>query len=61
MYTAEHPIDIETRNKGLEYAKPIIIGNAWIGGDVTVLSGITIGNNVVIAAGAVVTKDIPDK
>ena len=61
IYTAEHPIYTETRNKGFEYAKPITIGNnVWIGGGVNILSGITIGNNVVIAAGAVVTKDIPD-
>ena len=61
FYTAEHPIDSETRNKGLEFAKPIIVGdNVWIGGGVTVVSGVTIGNNVVIAAGAVVTKDVPD-
>lgn len=61
FYTAEHPLDVETRNKGFEYARPITIGdNVWIGGDVTVLSGVTIGDNVVIAAGAVVTKDVPD-
>ena len=61
FYTAEHPLDAETRNQGLEYAKPIKIGNnVWIGGDVTILSGVTIGNNVVIGAGAVVTKDVPD-
>ena len=61
FYTAEHPIDFETRNKGLEYAKPITIGNnVWIGGGVHILSGVTIGNNVVIGAGAVVTKDVPD-
>lgn len=61
FYTAEHPLDSETRNKGLEYAKPINVGNnVWIGGGVHVVAGVTIGNNVVIAAGAVVTKDIPD-
>ncbi len=60
FYTAEHPLDAETRNKGFEYARPITIGNnVWIGGGVNILSGITVGNNVVIAAGAVVTKDIP--
>ena len=61
FYTAEHPIDYETRNKGVEYAKPITVGNnVWIGGDVTILSDVTIGNNVVIGAGSVVTKDVPD-
>lgn len=61
FYTAEHPIDYETRNMGLEYAKPITVGNnVWIGGDVTILSDVTIGNNVVIGAGSVVTKNVPD-
>ena len=60
FYTAEHPIDAETRNQMLEYAKPINVGNnVWFGGNVTVLSGVTIGDNVVIGAGSVVTKDIP--
>ena len=53
--------DKELRNKGLEYAKPITVGNnVWIGGNVTILSDVTIGNNVVIGAGSVVTKDVPD-
>lgn len=61
FYTAFHPIDVETRNKGLEYAKPITIGNnVWIGGNVVVLAGVTIGDNSVIGAGSVVTKDIPE-
>lgn len=60
FYTAGHPLDYETRNKGLEYAKPIEIGNnVWIGGNVVVLPGVKIGDNVVIGAGSVVTKDIP--
>lgn len=60
FYTAEHPLDYETRNSGLEFAKPITIGNnVWFGGGVTVIGGVTIGNNVVIGAGSVVTKDIP--
>lgn len=60
FYTACHPIDAETRNKGLEFAKPIKIGsNVWIGGNVVVLAGVTIGDNTVIGAGSVVTKDIP--
>ena len=60
FYTAGHPTDIEKRNKGLEYAKPIKIGNnVWIGGNVIVLPGVTIGDNVTIGAGSIVTKDIP--
>lgn len=60
FYTAGHPLDYETRNKGLEYAKPIKVGNnVWIGGNVVVLPGVTIGDNVVIGAGSVVVKDIP--
>ena len=61
FYTAGHPIDTERRNKGLEYAHPITVGdNVWIGAGVQVLPGVTIGSNVVIGAGAVVVKDIPD-
>ena len=61
FYTAGHPIKIDLRNKGLEYAKPIKVGNnVWFGGNVVVLPGVTIGNNVTIGAGSVVTKDIPD-
>ena len=60
FYTAGHPLDYKERNKGLEYAKPIKVGNnVWIGGNVTVLPGVSIGDNVVIGAGSVVTKDIP--
>lgn len=61
FYTAGHPIDADRRNEGLEYAYPITVGdNVWIGGGVRVLPGVKIGNNVVIGAGSVVTKDIPD-
>lgn len=60
IYTAAHPLDAETRNKGLEYAKPIKIGdNVWIGGNVVILPGVSIGDNTVVGAGSVVTKDIP--
>lgn len=61
FHTAGHPIDAERRNKGLEYAYPITVGdNVWIGAGVNVVPGVTIGSNVVIGAGSVVTKDIPD-
>lgn len=48
------------RNRGIEYARPITVGNnVWIGGNVCVLPGVTIGDNCVIGAGSVVVKDIP--
>ena len=60
FYTASHPLEVSLRNKGLETARPITVGdNVWIGGHVCVLSGVTIGENAVIGAGSVVTKDIP--
>lgn len=60
LYTAGHPIDVERRNEWLEYAWPITIGNnVWICGGVTVAPGVTIGDNTIIAAGSVVTSDIP--
>ena len=61
FYTAGHPLDYRQRNQGLEYAKPIKVGNnVWIGGNVVVLPGVTIGDNCVIGAGSIVTKDIPE-
>lgn len=60
FYTAGHPLDAETRNKGLEYALPITVGdNVWIGAGCSILPGVTIGDNAVIGAGSVVVKDIP--
>lgn len=61
IYTAGHPLDAERRNKGLEYAHPVTIGdNVWIGAGVNILPGVTIGSNTVIGAGAVVLRDVPD-
>lgn len=58
--TAEHAIDAEQRNEGLEVAKPITVGNnVWIGAGCVILAGVTIGDNTVIGAGSVVTKSIP--
>ena len=60
FYTSGHPLDYQTRNKPLEYAKPITIGNnVWICGNVTVLPGVSIGDNSIIGAGSIVSKNIP--
>ena len=59
--TAGHAIDSEQRGQGLEIALPITVGdNVWIGTNVFVLPGVTIGNNTIIGAGSVVNKNIPD-
>ncbi len=61
FYTAGHPIDFKRRNEGLEFAHPITVGdNVWFGAHVQVLPNVKIGSNVVIGAGSVVTKSIPD-
>lgn len=58
--TAGHPVDPVVRTSGLEYAKPIRIGdNVWIGANVSVLPGVEIGANTTIGAGSVVTRSIP--
>ena len=58
--TAEHALDPEMRKSGVEIAKPIIVGNnVWIGADSTILAGVVIGDNAVISAGCVVSKDVP--
>ncbi len=58
--TAEHALDKDQRNEGLEVALPITVGNnVWIGAGCIILGGVTIGDNTVIGAGSVVTKDIP--
>lgn len=58
--TAGHPLDPEQRNQGLEYAYPIRVGNnVWLGAGVTVLPGVTIGDNTVVGAGSLVNRDLP--
>ena len=60
FWTAGHPLDVEQRNLGLEYAYPITVGdNVWFGAGVTVVPGVTIGSNTVIGAGSLVNRDIP--
>lgn len=59
IYTACHPIEPQARNTGAEWAETVTVGsNVWIGGSVTILPGVTIGDNCVIGAGSVVTKDV---
>ncbi len=60
LYTAGHPLHYELRNQEFEFAYPINIGdNVWIGGNVVINPGVSIGENSVIGSGSVVTKDIP--
>ncbi|ADO49576.1 maltose O-acetyltransferase [[Enterobacter] lignolyticus] len=60
IYTATHPLDAAERNSGLEFGKPVTIGdNVWIGGRAVINPGVTIGDNAVIASGAIVVKDVP--
>ena len=60
FYTAIHPTLVEPRNEGLEMAKPITLGdNIWIGADVSILPGVTIGEGSIIGAKSLVSKDIP--
>lgn len=62
LYTPVHPLDAEQRNADVEMGAPITIGNScWFGGRVTVLPGVTLGDEVVVGAGSVVTKSFPDK
>lgn len=61
IYTATHPIDAETRRKWLEFAKPVKIGSdVWVGGGAIVCPGVSIGDQSVIGAGSVVTRDVPE-
>jgi acetyltransferase-like isoleucine patch superfamily enzyme len=60
IYAATHETDVQSRRDNIEYAKPVVIGDdCWIGGQVVILPGVTIGKGCTIAAGAVVSRDIP--
>lgn len=60
IYAVTHPVDAAERACGREWGEPVTIGsNCWIGGHATILPGVTLGDNVIIAAGAVVTRSFP--
>ena len=60
IFTVGHPLEAKLRETGVEHAKPITIGrNVWIGGGAILLPGVLVGENAVIGAGSVVTKDVP--
>lgn len=60
IYCAEHHKGAAERRAGLEIGRPVTIGeNVWIGGSAILLGGITIGDNAIVGAGSVVTKDVP--
>ncbi|PRY83935.1 sugar O-acetyltransferase [Alkalibacterium olivapovliticus] len=61
IVTAEHPLPSEERNSGMEFGRAITIGdNCWVGTHATIVGGVTLGNNCVVAAGAVVTESFSD-
>ncbi|MDF9796817.1 maltose O-acetyltransferase [Catalinimonas alkaloidigena] len=60
VYTATHPTNYKERSSGVEFAKPISIGeDVWVGGSAIICPGVSIGDRTIIGAGSVVTKDIP--
>lgn len=62
LLTPTHPIDPDVRRAKWEAAEPITVGsNVWLGGGVVVLPGVTIGDDTVVGAGAVVSRDIPSR
>ncbi|MDR3154099.1 MAG: sugar O-acetyltransferase [Deltaproteobacteria bacterium] len=62
FFAVSHPLDPELRRTGIEFAKPITVGDdVWFGGGATVLPGVTIGRGSVIGAGSVVTRDVPER
>lgn len=60
IYAADHPRDPQARKAGLESGRPVVIGrNCWIGGGAIILPGVTIGDDAIVGAGSVVTRDVP--
>ena len=61
IYTATHPLDASERIEGLEYGKPVSIGDdVWVGGRAVINPGVTVGDGSTVASGAVVTRDVPE-
>lgn len=61
IYPVNHAIDARERINGCCCGKPVRIGsNVWLGGDVKILAGVTIGDNSIIGTGSIVTKDVPE-
>lgn len=61
IYTPNHPMDYLERRKPIDRYSPVTIGeDCWIGGGSVIRPGVTIGNRVVVAAGSVVVRDVPD-
>lgn len=59
ILTADHPRDAALRKTGAEFGKPIVTGkNVWIGGGAVILPGVTVGDDAIIGAGSVVTRDV---
>ena len=59
LITENHPVD-PAKRKSLDLAKIVIKKNAWIGAGAIILPGVTVGENAIVAAGAVVNKDVAD-
>ncbi|MFC4728623.1 sugar O-acetyltransferase [Coralloluteibacterium thermophilus] len=60
IYAADHPRDPGTRRAGLEFGRPVAIGrNVWIGGGAILLPGVSVGDDAIVGAGSVVTRDVP--
>ncbi|MFD1512379.1 sugar O-acetyltransferase [Halomarina rubra] len=62
VYTATHPLDPDERAAGLEYGKPVTVGDdVWVGGRAVLNPGVSVGDGAMIASGAVVTEDVPER
>lgn len=61
FYAADHPRDPTSRAAGIEFGRPIIVGkNVWIGGNAVIMPGVTIGDDAIVGAGSVVTRDVQE-